>query len=122
MVSSRCGSRPAAPVDGGQRQHLGHLLDAIQVHPLVRGVEVRAHRAVAGGRGVPVEVEETDVRRSREGEEPEVVVQQVVSAEIDLEKLRRDREEGIPPMLKDRRPEFYRRFLYTEAEDSAATP
>lgn len=48
--------------------------------------------------------------------------EQVVSAEIDLEKLRRYREEGIPPMLKDRRPEFYRRFLYTEAEDRAAAP
>ena len=48
--------------------------------------------------------------------------EQVVSAEIDLEKLRRYREEGIPPMLKDRRPEFYRRFLYTEAEDRDATP
>ncbi len=48
--------------------------------------------------------------------------EQVVSSEVDLEKLRRYREEGIPPMLKDRRPEFYRRFLYTEAEDRAATP
>lgn len=73
MVSSYCGSRLAAPVDGGQRQHLGHLLDALQIHPLVRGVKVRAHRAVAGGRGVPVEVEETDIRCSRK-EELEVVL------------------------------------------------
>jgi predicted amidohydrolase len=48
--------------------------------------------------------------------------EQVISAEIDLQMLRRYREEGIPPMLKDRRPEFYRRFLYAEAEDHAATP
>ncbi len=46
--------------------------------------------------------------------------EQVVSAEIDLEMLRRYRQEGIPPMLKDRRPEFYRKFLY--AEDHASTP
>lgn len=46
--------------------------------------------------------------------------EQVVSAEVDLEELRRYREEGIPPMLKDRRPELYR-SLYQEAEDHAAT-
>jgi predicted amidohydrolase len=40
--------------------------------------------------------------------------EQVISAEIDLEQLRRYRKEGIPPMLKDRRPELYRRLLYLE--------
>ncbi len=48
--------------------------------------------------------------------------EQVVSAEIDLEKLRAYREVGIPPMLKDRRPELYGRLLYTEAKDRATTP
>lgn len=43
--------------------------------------------------------------------------EQVLSAEINLEKLRAYREEGIPPMLKDRRPGLYRRLLYTEAEE-----
>lgn len=48
-------------------------------------------------------------------------------AEIDLAKLRAYREEGISPMLKDRRPELYRRLLYTGAEDGplrrpASTP
>ena len=47
--------------------------------------------------------------------------EQVVSAEIDLEKLRRYREEGIPPMLKDRRPGFYKRFLYPEADEYSPT-
>lgn len=42
--------------------------------------------------------------------------EQVLSAEIDLEKLRSYREVGIPPMLKDRRPKLYKRLLYTEAE------
>lgn len=46
--------------------------------------------------------------------------EQAISAEIELEKLRRYREEGIPPMLRDRRPEFYRCFLYSE--DRATTP
>ena len=45
--------------------------------------------------------------------------EQVISAEIDLEKLRRYRKEGIPPMLEDRRPELYRRLLYSE--DGLAT-
>lgn len=47
--------------------------------------------------------------------------EQVVSAEIDLEQLRRYREEGIPPMLKDRRPDLYRR-LYREVEEYTTTP
>ena len=47
--------------------------------------------------------------------------EQVVSAEADLEKLRRYREEGIPPMLKDRRVEFYKRFLYAEADEYSPT-
>jgi predicted amidohydrolase len=44
--------------------------------------------------------------------------EQVVSAEVDMEGLRRYRQEGIPPMLKDRRPELYR-LLYREAEGRA---
>ena len=32
------------------------------------------------------------------------------------------REEVIPPMLKDRRPELYQRLLYAEAEAGAKTP
>jgi len=34
-------------------------------------------------------------------------VEQVVSAEVDLDLLRRYRKEGIPPMLRDRRPDLY---------------
>ncbi len=33
--------------------------------------------------------------------------EQVVSAEVDVEKLRAYREEGVPPVLKDRRPDLY---------------
>lgn len=47
--------------------------------------------------------------------------EQVISAEIDLAKLRQYRKEGIPPMLKDRRPELYRRLLYTEKDGHAPT-
>ena len=47
--------------------------------------------------------------------------EQVISAEVDLGELRRYRKEGIPPMLRDRRPELYRRLLYSE-DGPAATP
>jgi hypothetical protein len=30
-----------------------------------------------------------------------------VSAEVDIEKLRTYREEGVPPVLRDRRPNLY---------------
>jgi predicted amidohydrolase len=33
--------------------------------------------------------------------------EQVVSAEVDIEKLRTYREEGVPPVLRDRRPDMY---------------
>lgn len=47
--------------------------------------------------------------------------EQVLSADIELEKLRTYRAEGIPPMLKDRRPDLYGR-LYREVEEYTTTP
>ncbi len=47
--------------------------------------------------------------------------EQVISSEINLEQLRNYREKGIPPMLKDRRPEFYKKFLYSEADKCSPT-
>jgi predicted amidohydrolase len=47
--------------------------------------------------------------------------EQVLSADVDLEKLRRYRDEGIPPMLRDRRPDLYQR-LYREVENYNTTP
>lgn len=47
--------------------------------------------------------------------------EQVLSADIDLDKLRTYREEGIPPMLKDRRPDLYQ-TLYREVENYSTTP
>lgn len=47
--------------------------------------------------------------------------EQVISAEIELDKLRTYRSEGIPPMLKDRRPDIYGR-LYREVEEYTTTP
>lgn len=47
--------------------------------------------------------------------------EQVLSADIDLDKLRTYREEGIPPMLQDRRPEIYQ-TLYREVESHTTTP
>ena len=47
--------------------------------------------------------------------------EQVLSADIDLDKLRTYRDQGIPPMLKDRRPDLYQ-TLYREVENYSTTP
>jgi len=41
---------------------VAHVLDALQVYQLVRGVELGAERPVAGGRDILIEVGEPDVR------------------------------------------------------------
>ena len=48
--------------------------------------------------------------------------EQDFSTETNLAKLYAYREDVIPPMLKDRRPELYQRLLYAEAEAGAKTP
>jgi hypothetical protein len=79
MIYSVLSSHPA-PVHNGQSEHLGSLLYAPEVDPLVRGVQVRPGGAVAGRRDAVVEVEEAGIGCSGEGEEAGLLARDLLVA------------------------------------------